>query len=222
MTSEVVHPPPEPPGTGAAKDRERYNKVEGSHGEVTRTHGEVGTRAGTCRSLESWRVWLAGLCDAGCPRCRDPASPRGPAPAAAAAGERVSPRGSLSPRIPPGGSWVPREAGGTGRGQPLSQRPAALCSSRRLSSSSQSGFPRPEARCGARAHGQIGLRGSHYEPHAPMVGPRHSSERLASRFRPKCRVTPGVSRPAPEGGQGHVPRHSPSAHLGENRSPAEE
>lgn len=69
----------------------------------------------TCRSLESWRVWLAGLCDAACPRCRDPASPRGPAPAAAAAGERVSPRGSLSPRIPPGGSWVPREAGGTGR-----------------------------------------------------------------------------------------------------------
>lgn len=115
MTCEVVHPPPEPPGTGAAKDRERYNKVEGSHGEVTRTHGEVKTRAGTCRSLESWRVWLAGLCDAACPRCRDPASPRGPAPAAAAAGERVSPRGSLSPRIPPGGSWVPREAGGTGR-----------------------------------------------------------------------------------------------------------
>lgn len=120
---------------------------------MSRARGEVGTRSGTCRSRQSWCVWLAGFCDAACPRCRDPASPRGPAPAAAAAGERASPHGSQSPRIPPGRSWVPREAGGTGRGQSLSQRPAALRSSRRLASSSSPGFP--PAQGAALAHGPL-------------------------------------------------------------------
>lgn len=58
--------------------------------------------------------------------------------------------GSPSPQILPGRSWVPREAGGTGRGQSLSQRPAALCSSRRLASSSPPGLPPGPGR-GARA-----------------------------------------------------------------------
>lgn len=120
---------------------------------MSRARGEVETRSGTCRSRQSWCVWLAGFCDAACPRCRDPASPRGPAPAAAAAGERASPHGSQSPRIPPGRSWVPREAGGTGRGQSLSQRPAALRSSRRLASSSSPGFP--PAQGAALAHGPL-------------------------------------------------------------------
>lgn len=114
MTCEVVHPPPDPPGTGAAKDGERYNKVEGvAWRSVTDARGG----GNPSRYLQESGVLarLTRLCDAACPRCRDPASPRGPEPAAAAAGERVSPRGSLSPRIPPGGSWVPREAGGTGR-----------------------------------------------------------------------------------------------------------
>lgn len=136
--------------------------MEKCHGRT----GEVGTRAGTCRSLESWRVWLAGLCNVAGPRCRDPASPRGPAPAAAAAGERVSPRGSLSPRIPPGRSWVPRAAGGTGRGQCLSQRLAALRSSRRLASGSPPGFPRPRARRGARGRTDVDWWG-------PTTSPMH-------------------------------------------------
>lgn len=41
---------------------------------------------------------------------------------------------------------MPREAGGTGRGQFLSQRPSALCSSCRRVSSSLTGFPWPRAR----------------------------------------------------------------------------
>lgn len=152
-------------GTGRAKGGGRYNKVEGSHGEVSRARGEVETRSGTCRSRESWRVWLAGFCDAACPCCRDPASPRSPAPAAAAAGERASPHGSPSPRIPPGRSWVPREAGGTGRGQSLSQRPAALCSSRRLACSSPPGFP--PAQGAALAHGPPQTEGG------PTASPTH-------------------------------------------------
>lgn len=127
----------------------------------------MGTRSGTCRSRESWRVWLAGFCDAACPRCRDPASPRGPAPAAAAAGERASPHGSPSPRSPPGRSWVPREAGGTGRGQSLSQRPAALHSSRRLASSSPLGFPPPPAQGAALVRGPLQTEGG------PTASPTH-------------------------------------------------
>lgn len=48
---------------------------------MEKCHGrwEVGTLAGTCRSWESWRVWLARLGDDACPRCRDPVLPRGPA-----------------------------------------------------------------------------------------------------------------------------------------------
>lgn len=157
MTCEVVHPPPESPGTGAAKDGERYNKVEGSHGEVSRTHGEVGTRAGTCRSLESWRFWLGSATPparaAGIRPLR--AVPR-PPPRRQESGLARAGRCVHGSR-PAGAGCLERRAGpgGTGRGQPLSQRPAPLCSSRRLASSSRPGFPRPEALHGARAHGQI-------------------------------------------------------------------
>lgn len=209
-------------GTGRSKSGRRYNKVEGSHGEVSRARGEVGTRSGTCRSRESWRVWLAGFCDAACPCCRDPVSPRSPAPAAAAAGERASPHARVAESADPARQELGASGGGRDRAGPVSQStpccplllpPPGVQLSARAS-------PRPRARR-SRADRRK-LRGSHGEPHARMVRPRHSGAGLASRPRPKCKVTSsGVSRPTPEGYQGQVPRLPPCTLPGENRNSEE-
>ena len=64
---------------GAAKGGESCGVARGSRRSA---------RGGGDRSRylqESRRLELAPLCDAACPRCRNQASPRGPAPAAAAA-----------------------------------------------------------------------------------------------------------------------------------------
>ena len=99
-------------GHGGA-GQQKVGKVAGSHGEVSRAHGEEGTQAGYLR--ESRRLWLAPLCDAARRRCRDQASPRGPAPAAAAA-RRAGRPASVRLSVPPGRSAAPgsRRRGGAG------------------------------------------------------------------------------------------------------------
>lgn len=67
----------------AAKGGGRRGKVAGSPGEVPGARSEVGTPARYLQ--ESGRIRLAQLCDAVRQRCRDQASRRSPAPAAAAA-----------------------------------------------------------------------------------------------------------------------------------------
>lgn len=124
-------------------------------------------------------------------------------------GSRPAGAGCLERRAGPGGASLSVNA------LLLSAPPAAWRPALRQ------GSPRPRAR--RSRMDRCKLRGSHGEPHARMVGPRHSSAGLASRPRPKCRVTSsGVSRPAPEGDQGHVPRLPPCALRGENRNPEKE
>lgn len=95
-------------------------------------------------------------------------------------GSRPAGAGCLGRRAGPGGASLSVNA------LRLSAPPAAWRPALRQ------GSPRPRARR-SRADRRK-LRGSHGEPHARMVRPRHSGAGLASRPRPKCRVTSsGVS-----------------------------
>lgn len=208
-------------GLQEQKVGEGKNKVEGSHGEVSRAHGKVGNRAGTCRSLESWRVRLAGLGDAACPRCRDPASPRGPAPAAAAAGERVSPRGRrVRGSRPAGAGRLERRAGPGGANvsvnAPLLCAPPAAWRSALLQ-----GSPGP-GRGAALARGQMWIKD--VPQRAPCTDGWTQTQQCGNCIAIQAQVQShlGSVPPCPRGSQGHVPRLPPCARLGEIRSPAEE
>lgn len=85
---------------------------------------------------ESRCLWLAALCDASRSHCRDQASPRGPAPAAAAARRAGWPSTVSLSICPSGPARAQRRgaAGGAGRGWPPGYRPLGPSSSRHLAS----------------------------------------------------------------------------------------